>query len=206
MSSSISWIEQAGKTTASDLSMDHGQNFGFLRKAGKGQRFVSMSDTAHSHHPRLGSEPHSKCSDAFDWDFLNKLKPEANNSATSPNKRQQLGTPTESGESQLAMVPPPPPPLHRLNQNNPHVKTPRPDITAGLRLSCIIGPLVAHGISEFKASRFLQALQQRQILCSDPTQQAHSVCFPLLLLKESCTQPASQFSSLKTKRASPELL
>ena len=81
------------------------------------------------------------------------------------------------------MAPPPPPPLNRPNQDNYYVKTPRPDITVGLRLSTVVDPLLARGIDQAKATCFLQDLQQMQILCSDPTQQAHSICFPPIVIE-----------------------
>ncbi|KAL8943667.1 MAG: hypothetical protein Q9211_000902 [Gyalolechia sp. 1 TL-2023] len=107
----------------------------------------------------------------FDWNFLEKPNVAASDSATSPNKRQQLDPPIQPGGSQPTMAPPPPPPP-RVDQENLPIKTPRPD------LSSITRPFMAQGVSEVKANRFLQVLQRRQILCSDPTQQAHSICFP----------------------------
>ena len=79
------------------------------------------------------------------------------------------------------MAPPPPPP--QLIQDVLYVKTPRPDITVGLRHSTVTDVLVAQGFSQVKANDFLPSLQHLQILRSDPTQQAHSICFPPIIIE-----------------------
>jgi hypothetical protein len=63
------------------------------------------------------------------------------------------------------------------------VKTPRPDITAGLRHSTVVDALVARGLGKIKASRILETLQQQQVLCSDPVQQALPIRFSHLVVE-----------------------
>ena len=63
------------------------------------------------------------------------------------------------------------------------VKTPRPDITAGLRHSTIIDALVARDLNQTEADDLLRTLQQQQMLCSDPAQQALPIRFPPMVVE-----------------------
>ncbi|KAF2460236.1 hypothetical protein BDY21DRAFT_279994, partial [Lineolata rhizophorae] len=63
------------------------------------------------------------------------------------------------------------------------VKTPRPNITAGLRHSTVVEALVARGLSEEIADLFLKDLQRQQWLLSDPTQQALPIRFPPIVVE-----------------------
>ena len=77
----------------------------------------------------------------------------------------------------------PPPPLPITPKPAISVKTPRPDITAGLRHSTIVDTFVALGLSENKADGVLETLQEQQLLCSDPVQQALSIRFPHMVVE-----------------------
>lgn len=59
-------------------------------------------------------------------------------------------------------MPPPSLPL-------PVVKTPRPDITIGFDHDIIVKALVAQGLQQRAASKFLIHMQEMQLLCSSPT-------------------------------------
>ncbi|MCJ1483069.1 hypothetical protein MMC06_003235 [Schaereria dolodes] len=61
------------------------------------------------------------------------------------------------------------------------VKTPRPDISAGLRHSTMVKALVAQGLDEDNASDFLEELQQ-QSLYSEPSQGASHIRFPAIVV------------------------
>ncbi|CAM6004604.1 unnamed protein product [Sphagnum balticum] len=74
------------------------------------------------------------------------------NSVTRPRKRSSLSPDTPPA----AMPPPPPPALPK--QDVFHVKTPRPDITAGLHHSTIVEALAARGLDEVDARDFLEYL------------------------------------------------
>jgi hypothetical protein len=78
------------------------------------------------------------------------------------------------------MPPPPPPPPPKQDIL---VKTPRPDITAGLCHSTIVDALVARGLNQIEASDLLRTLQQQQVLCSDPAQQALPIRFPPMVIE-----------------------
>ena len=79
-------------------------------------------------------------------------------------------------------MPPPhaPPPL---KQAIFLVKTPRPDITVGLRHSSVVEALEARGLRNVKASDFLKYLQRQQLLCSDPAQGAWPIRFPPIVVE-----------------------
>jgi hypothetical protein len=82
--------------------------------------------------------------------------------------------------SQPAM---PPPPLPSTPKPAIPVRTPRPDITAGLRHSTVVDALVARGLGKIKASGILETLQEQQVLCSDPVQQALPIRFSHLVVE-----------------------
>ena len=77
----------------------------------------------------------------------------------------------------------PPPPLPTTPKPAILVKTPRPDITAGLRQSTIFEALVARGLGKIKANEILDLLQEHQLLCSDPVQQANPIRFPHMIVE-----------------------
>ena len=140
---------------------------------------------------------------ALDWD--QSLKPEipqfhwyinvpakptdnANDAVDLAGKRRQVDSPINTSDrSDLVMPPPPSPPLLPPSpppaQNNSIVKTPRPDITVGLRHSTVVETLVAEGVDGDKADRFLKFLQDQRKLCSDPAQQAIPMRFPFLVIE-----------------------
>ena len=82
------------------------------------------------------------------------------------------------------MPPPLPPPLQ---QGVLSVKTPRPDISIGLRTAVIVNALQSQGLTKIEATDFLEELQETQdpkrsepILCSEPTQRRLGIRFPFL--------------------------
>ena len=79
--------------------------------------------------------------------------------------------------------PPMPPPPAPSKQVISTVKTPRPDITIGLRDTTVIEKLKAKGLRALQASDFLKALQNQQVLCSNPLQPAYSLRFPPLVVE-----------------------
>ena len=79
-------------------------------------------------------------------------------------------------------MPPPPP-----QQDVSSVKTPRPDISIGLRNSVVVNALQSQGLTKTEANDFLEHLQETKarnrsepILCSEPTQRALHIRFPFL--------------------------
>ena len=88
------------------------------------------------------------------------------------------------------MPPPRPPPSPRLQQGIPSVKTPRPDISVGLRTAIIVDTLQSQGLTKIEAKDFLEELQETQdpnrsepILCSEPTQRRLGIRFPFLIVE-----------------------
>ncbi len=92
-------------------------------------------------------------------------------------------------------MPPPPPPLSQAgSQANPGkgsslVKTPRPDVTTGIRNTVLVQKLEVHST---EAGEFLQHLQQQMtyrngqyepVLSSEPTQRALKIRFPFLIVE-----------------------
>ena len=65
---------------------------------------------------------------------------------------------------------PPPPPLSK--QDNPGIKTPRPDVTVGFHHAVIAEKLRTLGLGELDADELLKDLQYDQDLYSSPTQPA----------------------------------
>lgn len=80
----------------------------------------------------------------------------ADDSLNRPNKRQKAGTSYASPDNSEPTVPPPQPPS---KPDNSVVKTPRPDITAGLRHKNVIGKMKAQGLRELEVKDFLNDLQ-----------------------------------------------
>ncbi|KAL8651852.1 MAG: hypothetical protein Q9210_003026 [Variospora velana] len=118
----------------------------------------------------------------------------AEDSTNRPNKRQQAASSyvsPDSSESAIPpsctpldnsgplMPPPPAPPKHDISM----VKTPRPDITIGLRDTTVVEKLKAKGLRALEASDFLKALQNQQALCSNPLQPAYPLRFPPLVVE-----------------------
>ncbi|KAL8896487.1 MAG: hypothetical protein Q9207_007682 [Kuettlingeria erythrocarpa] len=87
-------------------------------------------------------------------------------------------SPASSGS---IMPPPALPPSTR--QDNPGVKTPRPDITVGLRLDLLVDALKSQGLGEIEARDFLKDLQYQQALYSNPLQPIYPLCFPSLVVE-----------------------
>ena len=80
-------------------------------------------------------------------------------------------------------MPPPPSPQQDVSP----VKTPRPDISIGLRNAVVANALQPRGLTETEASDFLEDLQETKtrnrnepLLCSEPTQRALHIRFPFL--------------------------
>ena len=73
------------------------------------------------------------------------------------------------------------------------IKTPRPDITIGIRESVLVSSLASRGLTKTVASDFLRYLQESEIqrnegllepvLVSEPTQRAMEVRFPFLIVE-----------------------
>ncbi|KAL8855933.1 MAG: hypothetical protein Q9178_007447 [Gyalolechia marmorata] len=77
----------------------------------------------------------------------------------------------------------PPPALPPTKQDNSGVKTPRPDITVGLRLGLLVDALKSKGLGQIEAQDFLKDLQYQQALCSNPLQPVYPLCFPPLVVE-----------------------
>ncbi|KAI4238681.1 MAG: hypothetical protein LQ349_000924 [Xanthoria aureola] len=112
----------------------------------------------------------------------------ADDSPNPLNKRQQAALSYISPERSESTMPPscensgppmPPPPAPNISM----VKTPRPDITIGLRDTTVVEKLKANGLRTLQANDFLKALQNQQILCSNPLQPAYPMRFPPLVVE-----------------------
>ncbi|KAL8902913.1 MAG: hypothetical protein Q9207_004281 [Kuettlingeria erythrocarpa] len=123
----------------------------------------------------------------------------ADDSLDRPNKRQQAASSYISPDGSESAIPPtctplddsgppmppppPPPPLAAPKQDVFMVKTPRPDITMGLRDTTVIEKLKDKGLRALEASDFLKALQNQQALYSNPLQPAYPLRFPPLVVE-----------------------
>ncbi|KAH0565053.1 hypothetical protein GP486_001563 [Trichoglossum hirsutum] len=99
------------------------------------------------------------------------------------------------GGGEGAMLPPPPFPPSPPHNNIPSIKTPRPDITAGLLTTAVIKALESRGLNNTAAESLLKDLQQQvsnyrsldlppePFLCSEPTQRALNIRFPFLIVE-----------------------
>ncbi|KAL8768857.1 MAG: hypothetical protein Q9209_005038 [Squamulea sp. 1 TL-2023] len=131
-----------------------------------------------------------------EWRFNVADKPfnTADDSRDRPSKRQQAASSyisPERSESAIPsscisldnsgppIMPPPAPPKQAVSI----VKTPRPDITIGLRDTTVIEKLKAKGLRALEANDFLKALQSQQALCSNPLQPAYPMRFPPLVVE-----------------------
>ena len=79
------------------------------------------------------------------------------------------------------------PPSPFPQQDVSPIKTPRPDISIGLRNAVVVNALQPRGLTETEANDFLEDLQETKarnrsepILCSEPTQRALHIRFPFL--------------------------
>ena len=93
------------------------------------------------------------------------------------------------------MPPPPPPPPPRLRPTDVEkgelsVKTPRPDISIGLRTAAIIDILKAQALTQDEAQDFLDLLEETHgpngdepLLCSVPIQSSGDIRFPFLVVE-----------------------
>ena len=63
------------------------------------------------------------------------------------------------------------------------VKTPRPDITVGLRVTNLIENLKARGLGQIQAVDYLKQLEYQQALRLSPLQPIVPICFPLLVVE-----------------------
>lgn len=119
---------------------------------------------------------------SFDFTFLTKPKDKVDDSVIESTRQQQEGDVVyASPEPSQHTMPPPPPPI----TPKPAIpaKTPRPDITAGLRHTTVVDALVARGLGEIQTSEILEILQEQQLLCSDPVQQALAIRFPHMVVE-----------------------
>jgi hypothetical protein len=87
-------------------------------------------------------------------------------------------------------MPPPPPPPPPLQRGVLSVKTPRPDISIGLRTAVIINALQSQGLTKTEAENILEELQETHdpnrsepLLRSEPTQRRLDIRFPFLLVE-----------------------
>lgn len=158
-------------------------------------------------HPCIKPYPHR-----YNWDlsFMDEPQQEAEDSPVGPRKRQQLGTypsPRTSGSATtggtnmrdraLGAVAMPPPPSPRVQAEShggtTSVKTPRPDVTIGLRNDVILTALASQGLTKIQAKGFLEHLQEQvmyrtpdrcePVLCSEPTQRPLNIRFPFLIVE-----------------------
>ncbi|KAL8995924.1 MAG: hypothetical protein Q9169_004460 [Polycauliona sp. 2 TL-2023] len=120
----------------------------------------------------------------WNFDLLDRPNAGVDEGLNGPDKLQETDQPVSApGASQSPM--PPPPVLRAQPQpiQDAAVKTPRPDFTCGFRTSTVTNALHARGLSKFKAHNFLEALQLKSKLYSNPAQQSLEVRFPILVVE-----------------------
>ena len=113
-------------------------------------------------------------------DTIDQPNGTAEDSPNHPNKRQQA-EPAHVSPNNLE--PPTPAPAPSARKDISIVKTPRPDITIGPRVTNLIEKLNARGLSEIEAVDFLKRLEYQQALRSSPLQPTIPMCFPLLVVE-----------------------
>ncbi|KAL8769854.1 MAG: hypothetical protein Q9209_004292 [Squamulea sp. 1 TL-2023] len=160
-------------------SMDHSESLSFPRKADWRQ---NLKPSIQRPYWNLG--------------FLDEPQKEIEDSVGRPSKRQQGKTPyispvasgsnasesinPEDKVSNVELMLPPPAPQQDVSS----VKTPRPDISIGLRNTVVVKALQSQGLTNTEADGFLEYLQETKaqnrnepILCSEPTQRAVGIRF-----------------------------
>ena len=127
-------------------------------------------------------DPSLKPGDQTVWnlDAFGQPNNKADDIVDRPSKRQQGELSLPSPNISQPIMPPPPSPSQPAQAA---VKTPRPDFTIGLRHSKVSNALVELGLSEYKADKFLQVLQRKGKLCSDPTKDFSNIRFPILVIE-----------------------
>lgn len=116
----------------------------------------------------------------WDMSFLETPNGEGANPGPGPPKRQQEALPHLSPDT--SQVPDMPPPLPKQDLSS--VKTPHPNITAGLKHDAVIHAMMKQGVAnEIDAVDFLQFLQVQRILCSNLAQQVLPIRFPFLVIE-----------------------
>lgn len=137
-----------------------------------------------NHHP--GWNPELKPGaqqgeELWNLDAPSQLHDEADDAVNRPSKRRRAGQSLPSLDASPPTIQPPAASA-QLNQDGA-VKTPRPDVTIGLRHATIANALVARGLSKLRADSFLRALQRKQKLYSDPTVDYLDVRFPIQVIE-----------------------
>lgn len=162
-------------------AMDKGGNFISPRKAGMAfLPYIRISRYAHvlidwdiSLKPKTQRR-------TWDMSFLETSNDEGAIFGPRPPKRHQGASPHLSPDALQGPYSPPPSPKQDISS----VKTPRPDITAGLRHDAVVDAMMKQGLAnELDAGDFLQYLQVQRILCSDPAQQVLPIRFPFLVIE-----------------------
>ncbi|MCJ1381188.1 hypothetical protein MMC17_004297 [Xylographa soralifera] len=166
-------------------SMDKNAKFEFPRKIGIVPPLPLLAPVSFAHivldwdtslKPELIQAP-------WNFSFLEKSNDNSDELIDSPSKRRQPDNTCDSPERPQSTMPLLPLPLQQPRKVKSIVKTPRPDITMGLRHSVVVESLKAQGLDEVDADLFLRYLQEQQTLCSDPSQQGTLMRFPLLVVE-----------------------
>lgn len=118
--------------------------------------------------------------DSWHFNTLDQPNGTADDSLNHPNKRQQAEPAYVSPNSLEAIMPPPLPPF---KPDMSLVKTPRPDITVGLKLANLVELLKARGLREIEARDFLEVLQYQQAFRFNPFQPIVPICFPPMVVE-----------------------
>ena len=100
-----------------------------------------------------------------------------------PPSKHIIDKKSNSADRTQIAKPSPHSPLLQSQKGNAHINIPCLDITKGLCHSTIVKLLVVKGLSQLQADDFLEALQKKQILYSNPSEQAIPIRFPVLVIE-----------------------
>lgn len=121
----------------------------------------------------------------------------ADESFNRPSVLQQQQTAYASPNNSEPILPPRQPSSAAISV----VKTPRPDITAGLRHKTVIENMKAQGLRDLEIKDFLKDLQYQQTLCSNPLQPAHPMCFPPMVVEGKAYATGKPMSAAQNQAA-----
>ena len=113
-------------------------------------------------------------------DTIDQPNGTAQGSHDHPNKRQQAD-PAHVSPNNLEPTPPSPAPPPKTDISI--VKTPRPDITIGPRVTHLIEKLKARDIGQIEDVDFLKRRSYQQALRFSPLQPTVPICFPMLVVE-----------------------
>lgn len=161
-------------------SMDKGKKLMLSRKAGNSVPYTCEYCPTHvvlDWDPILKPNLKQK---TWQFDTIKQPNGNAEDSPNHLNKRQQAEQAYVSPNSLEPTIPPPAPPP---KQDISIVRSPRPNITIGPRVTNLVEKLKTRGFGEIEAVDFLKRLEYQQALRLSPLQHTVPMCLPLLVVE-----------------------